>query len=227
MSAQALLFDVFGTVVDWRGSIVEAGISTGVDTDWGAFADDWRREGYIQRIGAHLRGEEPWRNHDELVAAALPVLAERHAVPAEHHPSLLRAWHHLRPWPDAPAGLARLRTTYLLGPLSNGGFRQLAQMGKAGGLPWDCILSTDLFRTYKPAPASYLGAAELLGLAPEEVVLVAAHPADLRAAAACGLGTAYVPRPDEWGPDGPVPEVTDEFDVLAADFGELATAYGC
>lgn len=227
MSVQALVFDVFGTVVDWRGSIIEAGARTGVDADWGAFADDWRREGYMQPLGAHLRGEGPWRTHDELMSAILPELAERHGIPREHHPSLLEAWHRLRPWPDAVAGLERLRTRYLLGPLSNGGFRQLAAMAKASGIPWDCILSTDIFRTYKPDPATYLGAASLLGLEPDEVVLVAAHPFDLRAAAACGLGTAYVPRPEEWGPAGPAPEETDEFDVLAADFGELAAAFGC
>ena len=227
MTSHALLFDVFGTVVDWRGSIIDSGVRPGVDADWGAFADEWRREGYLEPLTAYHRGSVPWRTHDELMAAHLPVLAERHAIPVQHHPTLLEAWHGLRPWPDAVAGLERLRTNYLLGPLSNGGFRQLAQMGKAAGLPWDVIVSTDLFRTYKPDPVTYLGAAELLDLAPAEVVLVAAHPADLRAAASCGLGTAYVPRPGEWGPDGPAPEITDEFDVVVADFGELATAFGC
>ena len=227
MKPRALLFDVFGTVVDWRGSIIDAGRRTGVDADWGAFADEWRREGYLEPLGAYHRGTAPWRPHDELMAAHLPVLAERHAIPAEHHEALLGAWHALRPWPDAVAGLERLRATYLLGPLSNGGFRQLAQMGKAAGLPWDVIISTDLFRSYKPDPATYLGAAALLDLEPAEVVLVAAHPADLRAAASCGLGTAYVPRPGEWGPGGPAPEVTGEFDVLAVDFGALAAAFDC
>lgn len=227
MTTRALLFDVFGTVVDWRGSIVEAGERTGLDVDWGAFADEWRREGYLGPLVAFHRGEAPWRTHDELMAAHLPVLAERHGVPTVHHPDLLAAWHHLRPWPDAVAGLERLRARYLLGPLSNGGFRQLTVMGKAARLPWDCIVSTDLFRSYKPDPATYLGAVELLGLQPADVVLVAAHPADLRGAAACGLGTAYVPRPLEWGPDGPAPEETGEFDVLAADFGELAAAFDC
>ena len=106
--------------------------------------------------------------------------------------------------------------------LSNGGFAQLTAIGRHGGLPWDCVISTDLFRSFKPDPACYLGACELLELAPAEVMLVAAHPADLRGARACGLGTAYVPRPLEWGPDGPQPEATDEFDVTATDFVELA-----
>jgi 2-haloacid dehalogenase len=219
---RALVFDVFGTVVDWRGSIVRHGEASGLDREWGAFADELRRDGYLAPLGAHLRGEAPWLPHGELMRRQLA----RIDVPADRVEELVGWWHRLDPWPDALDGLHRLRERFTIGPLSNGGFGQLTAMAKAAGLPWDCILSTDIWRTYKPDPATYLGAAELLGLAPHEVMLVAAHPADLQAAARNGLGTAYVPRPLEWGPDGPTPGPDEGFDVVATDFVALADALG-
>lgn len=224
---RVLLFDVFGTVVDWRGSIIAAGRATGLDRDWGRIADEWRRDGYLAPLVAQRRGEAPWRTHDVLMRDHLEVLAREHDVPETHHEALLQAWHELRPWPDAVPGLERLHQRFVLGPLSNGGVLQLASIARTAGLPWDVVLSTDLFRTYKPDPATYRGAVELLGIDAAEVMLVAAHAGDLRAAAACGLGTALVPRPDEWGPDAAsTDEDPEEFDFLATDFVELAKLLG-
>jgi 2-haloacid dehalogenase len=137
-------------------------------------------------------------------------------------------WHHLEPWDDAVVGLTRLAARHVVGPLSNGGFAMLTRMAKRAGLPWDCIISTELFRSFKPDPAAYLGGAALLGLDPGRVALVAAHSGDLRAASQAGLRTAYVPRPAEWGPDAPAPEAPDpSFDVVAPDFSSLAATLGC
>ena len=232
---RALLFDVFGTVVDWRGSIIREGAAlterTGVDVDWPAFADRWRREGYLAPIGRIVAGEEPWREVDSLLQAQFDVLAseagflDREAAELE---PLRTIWSRLDPWSDAVDGLARLRSRFTVAPLSNGGFAMLTTMGKRAGLPWDCIISTELFGTYKSDPAAYRGAAALLGLAGDEVMLVAAHVGDLRAARRAGLRAAYVPRPLEWGTGAPAPDEADaSFDVVAADFSALAEALGC
>jgi 2-haloacid dehalogenase len=232
---RALLFDVFGTVVDWRGSVIRAGreLSTrsGVEVDWPAFADRWRREGYLAPIGRIVTGEEPWREVEGLLQAQFDVQASDAGfldLPAEALAPLRSAWHHLDPWADAVEGLSRLRRAFVVAPLSNGGFAMLTTMAKRAGLPWDCIISTELFRAYKPDPAAYRGGAELLGLPPDQVMLVAAHTGDLRAAQRAGLRAAYVPRPLEWGPGAPAPEAPDDsFDAVAEDFGALADALGC
>jgi len=221
-AVEALVFDVFGTVVDWRSSVVHAVEATGLDGDAGAFADAWRREGYLHPLVEVVTGTRPWEPMEALMRACLDDLAPRFGVRGDLD-ELTGVWRRLDPWPDAAAGLARLAERRTVSTLSNGGFAQLTAIGRHGGLPWDCVISTDLFRSFKPDPACYLGACELLELAPAAVMLVAAHPADLRGAAGAGLRTAYVPRPLEWGPDGPQPEQTDEFDVVAADFLELAT----
>jgi 2-haloacid dehalogenase len=233
--ADALLFDVFGSVVDWRGSIVREGLAlsqrAGAVCDWGAFADRWRRDGYLAPIGRIVRGEEVWRPVDELLSGQFELQAKEAGLleldPAELAP-LRSVWHHLEPWDDAVVGLARLAARHVVAPLSNGGFAMLTTMAKRAGLPWDCIISTELFRSYKPDPAAYLGGAALLGLDPGRVALVAAHSGDLRAARQAGLRTAYVPRPAEWGPDAPPPEAPDpSFDVVAPDFSSLAANLGC
>ena len=140
---------------------------------------------------------------------------------------LNRVWHRLDPWPDTVPGLARLKSRYVITPLSNGNFSLLTNMAKRAGLPWDCIVSAELFRHYKPDPETYLGTAELLGIAPEELMLVACHPDDLRAARAAGCRTGYVERALELGPDRPAARVeTGEFDVMAGDFVELADRLG-
>jgi len=230
---KALVFDVFGTVVDWRTCVVReaerlAG-GAGADVDWGSFADDWRREGYLAPIMEIVRGSRPYSDVEVLLGDVLGELLSRVSVDLDDRAAqeLLSVWRRLEPWADAREGLERLRRDHVIAPLSNGSFALLTEMAKRAGLPWDCILSTELFGSYKPDPATYRGAARLLGVEPAEVMMVAAHGSDLRAAAAVGLRTAYVPRPAEWGPDAAPPAPPDpDFDVVAADFNELATALG-
>lgn len=230
MSVEAVLFDVFGTVVDWRSSVIDAGraLAPAAPVDWGALADEWRREGYLRPIGQMVAGERPWAPIDQVLREELDRLAGRYGladVGEEALDELSGVWERLRPWPDAVEGLERIRAGYLIGPLSNGGFGALTRMARHGGLRWDCVISAQLFNSYKPDRRVYHGAAALLDLAPERVMLVAAHPSDLRAARACGFATAYVPRPLEWGPAGVAEQVAPgEFDLVAADLVALAEA---
>jgi 2-haloacid dehalogenase len=230
-AVRALTFDVFGTVVDWRTSLIREGQllqqRLALPTlDWAAFADDWRA-GYQPAMQDVRSGALPWtdldglhrRILDRLLAARNLVLPEAEAV------HLNRAWHRLIPWPDSVAGLWRLKARRTITSLSNGHVALLVNLARHAGLPWDTVLSAELFGHYKPDPEVYLGAARLLGLQPFEVMMVAAHPSDLRAAAACGLRTAYVPRPLERGPGGPMePWREGEFDCVAPDFIALAAA---
>ena len=231
-TVKALCFDIFGTVVDWRGSIVRdgglLGQRLGLNVDWAAFADAWRA-GYPLAMDQVRRGELPWTNIDGLHRRILDrLLAGRGLVLTEEDAAWLnKVWHRLTPWPDSVAGLQRLKTQYTISTLSNGNLSLLVAMAKHGGLPWDAVLSAELFGHYKPDPEVYLGAARLLDLRPDEVMMVAAHPSDLRAAAACGLRTAYVPRPLERGPGGPMEAWRDgEFNVVADDFQALADLLG-
>lgn len=229
---KALAFDVFGTVVDWRSSIIgelEAfGKSHGLQRDWPVFADNWRA-GYAPAMDRVRRGELPWTRIDDLHRAILVSLLEEAGVEAgpDEIDHLNRAWHRLDPWPDSVAGLSRLKQHYLITTLSNGNVSLLTNMAKNAGLPWDCVISAELFRHYKPDLEAYRGCADLLDIAPEELTLVAAHPSDLRAARAAGLGTAYVARPLEYGPDATPYDVTaDDFDIVATDFVDLADQLG-
>ncbi|MFV8265083.1 haloacid dehalogenase type II [Mycolicibacterium peregrinum] len=229
---KALAFDVFGTVVDWRSSIIgelEAfGKSHGLQRDWPDFADNWRA-GYAPAMDRVRRGELPWTRIDDLHRAILVSLLEEAGVEADPDEidHLNRAWHRLDPWPDSVAGLSRLKQHYLITTLSNGNVSLLTNMAKNAGLPWDCVISAELFRHYKPDLEAYRGCAGLLDIAPEELTLVAAHPSDLRAARAAGLGTAYVARPLEYGPDATPYDVTaDDFDIVATDFVDLADQLG-
>jgi len=227
---RALLFDVFGTVVDWRSAVIRAGEAVAPGAAWPAIADDWRRDGYLVPIARIALGERPFEPVDSLLATKLDELLDRHGIELEPptRADLARVWHRLDPWPDSVAGLTRLRTRYTIAPLSNGGFDLLTNMAKRAGLPWDCIISAELFHTFKPDPRAYRGGVELLGLEPGQVMLVAAHVYDLRSAAAQGLHTAYVPRPHEWGPGATPPEAPDPaFDVVATDFEDLAAQLGC
>jgi 2-haloacid dehalogenase len=226
---KALVFDVFGTVVDWRSCVTAEARRVsgprGEGVDWEAFADAWRTEGYLVPIGEIVAGTRPYADVEEILVATLRELLVRYGVKLldDEFDALGSIWRRLDPWPDARQGLARLRPHYVLGPLSNGTFALLTEMAKHADLPWDCILSTELFASYKPDPRTYLGAAKLLGLSPGEVMLVAAHVGDLRAASSAGLRTAYVPRPLEWGPGGVPPAPPDPgFDVVADDFSALA-----
>jgi 2-haloacid dehalogenase len=226
---RALVFDVFGTVVDWRSSIIREGRALGrrkrLRVDWVAFADAWR-DGYQPAMARVRSGELGWTKIDDLHRMILDGLLKRFSIRglAEREiDELNRAWHRLRPWPDARRGLALLKHDYVIATLSNGNIALLTNMAKNAGLPWDCILSAEVFRHYKPDPESYLGAADALGFAPAEVMMVAAHKNDLRAAKACGLKTAFVRRPKEHGPNVRVDLATDRaFDVNADDFVDLA-----
>ena len=230
---RALLFDVFGTCVDWRGSIIAEGPDLdarwGTSTDWAALADAWRGR-YQPALEEVRSGRRPWTILDVLHRESLDALAPSFGLggldeAARDH--LNRVWHRLRPWPDTVPGLTRLKRRFILGPLSNGNFALLTDMAKHAGLPWDVNLSVELYRAYKPLPASYLGAVGLLGLRPAEAMMVAAHYADLQAAAACGLRTAYVHRPREFGdrPRNDLP-ADPRVDLVAKDFEDLATQLG-
>lgn len=233
MAVRALAFDTFGTVVDWRSSVIaelEAfGRSLGVQRDWAAFADDWRA-GYPPAMDRVRRGELPWTKLDGLHRMILvDLLAEAglEGVPDAAVDHLNRAWHRLDPWPDAVAGLTRLKARFVITTLSNGNVSLLTNMAKRAALPWDCVISAELFGHYKPDPEVYLGCADLLDVAPDELMLVAAHPSDLRGAQRAGLLTAYVDRPLEYGQSRPPRRITDgEFDVMARDFLDLADQLG-
>ncbi|HSQ71052.1 MAG TPA: haloacid dehalogenase type II [Rubrivivax sp.] len=229
LKVQALAFDVFGTVVDWYGSIVAEVARIGLPVDGPEFALAWRA-GYEPAMQEVRSGALPWTNIDGLHRRILDrLLAERGAtLPQAATEDLNRIWHRLAPWPDSVAGLARLKSRYTTATLSNGNLSLLVAMARHAGLPWDAVLSAELFGHYKPDPEVYLGAARLLDLAPQQLLMVAAHPADLRAAAACGLRTAFVPRPLERGPGGALALWTEgEFDLVARDIGDLASRLGC
>ena len=225
---RALAFDVFGTVVDWRGSIAReigaVAADKGISLDAGAFADAWR-DGYQPAMQRVRVGDLPWQRIDALHRLILDTLLPDFALEVlddHERDHLNRAWHRLDPWPDTLEGLARLKRRFTITPLSNGNFSLLTNMAKRAGLPWDCVISAELFRHYKPDRETYLGAADLLGIAPAELMLVACHPSDLRAAKAAGLRTGYVARPLENGSTGRVAAFDPaEFDVVADDFVEL------
>ena len=233
MKPKALAFDTFGTVVDWRSSIIgelEAfGNEREVQRDWAVFADDWRA-GYPPAMDRVRRGELPWTKLDELHRMILVDLLDRAGIAASDDAvdHLNHAWHRLDPWPDTVAGLTRLKSRYIITTLSNGNVSLLTNMAKRAGLPWDCVISAELFRHYKPDPEAYLGCAELLDVAPDELMLVAAHASDLRGAKRAGLMTAWVDRPLEYGAGRRRPSrIADgEFDVMASDFIDLAEKLG-
>lgn len=198
-----LAFDVFGTVVDWHGSIVDEVSAMGLAVDADAFARAWRA-GYKPAMQRVMSGELGWTLIDDLHRMILDDLLRRFGLDhldESQRCHLNKIWHRLRPWPDTVEGLRRLRRRYMLCTLSNGNIGLLAEMAKHAGLPWDCILSAEVFRAYKPDPATYLGVASTFAVQPHEVMLVAAHQDDLDAARACGLATAYIERPLEYGPN--------------------------
>lgn len=229
---RVLAFDVFGTVVDWRGSVAREVEALGLGLDGAAFADAWRRR-YIPSMKLVREGKRDWVRLDTLHRENLDAVLDKFGVAgrlddaAKDH--LNRAWHRLDAWADSVAGLTRLKTRYVITPLSNGNIALLTHLSKRAGLPWDCMLSTEVFKAFKPDPRTYLGVADVFDLAPSQVMLCAAHADDLRAAAACGLRTAYIDRPLEWGPDrrGDIPEPGDRFDLMSTGIDDLATQLGC
>jgi 2-haloacid dehalogenase len=226
---KALTFDVFGTVVDWRGSIIREGIqwgqTKGSHVDWDKFADRWRA-GYGPSMEKVRNGSLPWTKLDQLHRLILDDLLTEFKIAGlseEEKNYWNRVWHRLTPWPDAVEGLTRLKRKFVVSTLSNGNISLLVDMAKFRGLPWDMVLSAELFHHYKPDREVYVGAADLLGCQPAEVMMVAAHPNDLKASHACGLRTAFVSRPLEYGPGMEAASGTCEpFDVASRDFLELA-----
>jgi 2-haloacid dehalogenase len=231
---EALLFDIFGTVVDWRSSIIAEletfGHDRGLKVDWPALTDQWR--GLYQPSMEEVRsGRRSWTILDVLHRESLDTLIGQHKIAGvtdadrEH---LTKIWHRLKPWPDVVTGLTRLKSKFIIGTLSNGNVGLLTRMAKNVGLPWDVVLGAETARAYKPLPEAYRAAARLLNAAPNRVMLVAAHNGDLAAAAQEGLQTAFVPRPTEYGP-----HQTHDFNAegswtyVAADFGKLADQLGC
>jgi len=231
---KALLFDVFGTVVDWRQSVIRElsafGNARGLSVDWIRFADDWR--GLYQPAMEEVRaGRRAWTILDDLHRESLVTLLERNGVKglaAHEVEHLNRIWHRLDPWPDSVEGLIRLKRRFIIGTLSNGNTGLLVRMAKRALLPWDVILGAEAARAYKPMPECYQRNAALLNLDPQEVMLVAAHNDDLAAAQSVGYRTAFVLRPVEYGP-AQTKDVaaTRDWDVITDSFTGLADAMGC
>jgi 2-haloacid dehalogenase len=230
---RALAFDVFGTVVDWRSSIIreleEFGQRHGLQQDWQAFADSWRA-GYGPAMDRVRRGDRPWTRIDDLHRMILEELLRSAGITSisdTEIDQLNKAWHRLDPWPDSVRGLIRLKERFIITTLSNGNVSLLTNMAKRAGLPWDCVISAELFHHYKPDREAYRGCADLLDVPPDQLMLVAAHPGDLRAARGAGLMTGYVDRPLEYGPTQRPHRIEDgEFDVTATDFLDLADQLG-
>ncbi len=233
---RALLFDVFGTVVDWRSGIAREAAPFlarhGLDITPEAFADAWRAR-YQPAMAAVRSGARPFVRLDLLHRENLEAVLRDHGldpdtVAEEEKEALNRAWHRLDPWPDAVPGLMRLKARFVVAPLSNGNVALLLNMAKRAGLPWDAILGAEVARAYKPQPEAYLRTAEILGLPQGACMLVAAHNDDLAAARAAGFATAFVPRPTEHGP-GQRRDLApaQEWEVVARDFLDLADRLGC
>ena len=200
-SVQVLAFDIFGTVVDWHGSIVREMAQLHPTVDGDAFARAWR-DGYQPAMARVMSGELGWTLIDDLHRMTLDGILPRFGLQGlgeGERRHLNRVWHRLDAWPDSVDGLTRLKRKFTICTLSNGNIGLLANMAKRAGLPWDCVLSAEVFRAYKPDPATYLGVARVFDLPPAQVMLVAAHHSDLAGARACGLRTAYIERPLEFG----------------------------
>jgi len=230
---EALLFDVFGTVADWRTSLLNwferFGRERSLIADWAGLVDA-SRAAYQPSMEPIRRGVRPFVTLDVLHRESLDALLPAYGLADAGEPdrmSMVRAWHMLDPWPDSVPGLVRLKRTYIVATLSNGGVGLLVDIAKHADLPWDTTLSADLFRTYKPDHSVYLGAANLLGLPPSAVMMVAAHNSDLAAARSCGLQTAFVARANEYGSREPNDFAsTDAWDYAVTSLEELADCLG-
>jgi 2-haloacid dehalogenase len=232
---QALVFDVFGTVVDWRSGVAREATPFlaryAPNADPAAFADAWRRR-YSPAMEEVRSGCRSFVRldvlHRENLEAVLPEFGiDRAAVPPSELDALNLAWHRLDPWPDSVPGLARLKRRFIIAPLSNGNVRLMLDMAKRAGLPWDAILGAEVAQAYKPARQAYLRTAETLMLTPEQLCLVAAHNDDLAAARRCGLRTVFIPRRTEHGPTQTIDlEPQEDWDIVASDLTDLASQLG-
>lgn len=227
---RALLFDTFGTLVDWRGGMIAHlaswGETQGVRADWPGLVDAWRAD-YPPSLDRVRTGKRAWANLDVLHRELFERLAPTFGIPPQSDETLnalAQFWHELPAWPDVVGGLTRLKSRYLIAPLSNGHVALLVSLSKSLGLPWDMVFGADLFRHYKPDPETYLGAAALFGCAPHEAIMVAAHPSDLAGAARYGLRTCHVSRPREYGEGRTVASApaTGSFDLMVGGLDELA-----
>ncbi|MCO6417043.1 haloacid dehalogenase type II [Siccirubricoccus sp. KC 17139] len=236
-SVKALVFDVFGTVVDWREGIArDAAVFLARhgrgDIDPRGFADAWRRR-YQPAMEQVRSGRRPFTRLDVLHRENLEAVLMDYglspgSMSGEELDEFNRAWHRLDPWPEAVAGLTRLKRKFIIAPLSNGNIALMLNMAKRAGIPWDGILGSEVAQAFKPQPEAYLRTAEVLGIQPAELCLVAAHNNDLAAAKQCGLATAFVPRPTEHGPNQTTDlEPTGSWNVVAKDFQDLAHKLGC
>jgi 2-haloacid dehalogenase len=232
---RALLFDTFGTLVDWRTGLItqleQWGSAHNITADWPSLALAWRRD-HVPALAEVRTGKREWANLDELQAETMRQLAPKFGLPALSDDTLdhlARMWHQLPGWPDTAEGMALLRTKYLVAPLSNGTVALLMKLARTAGITFDAVFGADVFHQYKPDPKTYLGAVSLLGCAPGEVLFVASHPSDLKSAAGCGLKTCYVSRPLEYGEGVVVEQAPSEgdFDVMVGDLVELATVLRC
>ncbi|BCJ88197.1 haloacid dehalogenase type II [Effusibacillus dendaii] len=231
---KALIFDTFGTLVDYRTTIIREGAAwnqkKGWTVDWAKFADEWRGQ-YRPNMDKVMRGELPWMNIDQLHRMALEELLPKYGIndlSEAEKTELNTIWHRLLPWGDTVMGLTYLGMRYTIAPLSNGNVALLSNMAKHARLPWDLILSAELAKAYKPDPRVYQTAVNLLGLQPEQVMMVAAHQEDLLGAQKVGLKTAFILRPLEFGWSA-IPDLTPDpsFDVVANDIVDLARQLDC
>lgn len=233
-TVKALIFDTFGTVVDWRGSLIAElevfGKARGIRADWTGLVDAWRGN-YRPSMDRVRKGERPWTTLDTLHRETLGELVQAFNVQGLseddlHHINL--GWHRLKPWPDSVPGLTRLKQKFIIAPLSNGNVSLLLEMAKNAGIPWDMIFGSDLFGHFKPDSETYLGACRLLDLAPAHVMMCAAHNSDLQAAQALDLQTGFFPRPTEYGPHQRNDfEADGNWTVIAKDIEDLASQLGC
>jgi len=227
---RALAFDIFGTVVDWRGTIINEGLGLSKSVDWGSFANDWM-EGYRTQVERVRKGERPWAALDVFlgeVFVSLVIKYDLNTIPRSQLSAFATVWHRLNPWPDVIPGLIRLRRKFITGTLSNGNMILLVDMERHSDLRWDCVLSAELPKRYKPDREAYQIAVDYLGPSPEQVMYVASHQWDLSAGhETVGMRTAYISRPLEMGEPPSSDKPDPSYDINAEDFEDLASQLGC
>ena len=232
---KACVFDTFGTLVDWRTSVIaeatEWGKAKGLTINWEEFTDRWRM-GYLPTLDKVRKGQLPWTRLDDLHRLILDQLLSDYGIQGLSEPEKTHwahVWRRLEPWPDSVEGLTRLRSKYIISPLSNGNVALMVNLARFAGLPWDFVWGSDLVQHYKPDRETYLSVASLLDLKPDEVMMCAAHVGDLQAARQYGLRTAFIYRPDEYGNSrAAVPDKarTGDFDVVCTSVIHLAQELG-